>query len=216
MTKILVVDDDPSITNLVSAYLKPEGYEIFIASDGTAGLKAARAFKPDLIILDVMLPDLDGFEVCRRLRTDPKTSSIPIIIITARSLTADKIVGLTAGADEKFACVLELALTGEADVRDDEVPTISQYFLGAKRRQAVAVTRCDGRELCGGVRHCLHPPAIAGMRRSYTLAGLRDARLDRRFRHLSRIRADENVSAFTWASANQTQGTVSLTAAKPA
>jgi DNA-binding response OmpR family regulator len=70
MAKILVVDDEPSITNLVSAYLKPEGYEVYIAADGNAGLKAARAFKPDLIILDIMLPGMDGIELLSRLRRE--------------------------------------------------------------------------------------------------------------------------------------------------
>ena len=70
MAKILVIDDEPSITNLVSAYLKPEGYEVYAAADGNAGLKAARAFKPDLIILDVMLPGMDGIELLSRLRRE--------------------------------------------------------------------------------------------------------------------------------------------------
>ena len=60
MNKVLVIDDEPSIINLVSAYLKPEGYEVYTASDGPSGLKAARAFKPDMILLDIMLPGLDG------------------------------------------------------------------------------------------------------------------------------------------------------------
>ena len=63
MTKILVIDDEPSIVNLVTAYLKPEGYEAFTATDGPSGLKAARAYKPDLIILDLMLPGMDGIEL---------------------------------------------------------------------------------------------------------------------------------------------------------
>ena len=97
MTKILVVDDEPSITNLVSAYLKPEGYEVFIASDGTAGLKAARAFKPDLVILDVMLPGMDGIELLSRLRRE---SDVYVIMLTARMEETDKIVGLSVGADD--------------------------------------------------------------------------------------------------------------------
>jgi two-component system alkaline phosphatase synthesis response regulator PhoP len=97
MTKILVIDDEPSITNLVSAYLKPEGYEVFIASDGNAGLKAARAFKPDLIILDVMLPGMDGLELLSRLRRE---SDVYVIMLTARTEETDKIVGLSVGADD--------------------------------------------------------------------------------------------------------------------
>jgi len=97
MTKILVVDDEPSITNLVSAYLKPEGYEVFVASDGNAGLKSARAFKPDLVILDVMLPGMDGIELLSRLRRD---SDVYVIMLTARTEETDKIVGLSVGADD--------------------------------------------------------------------------------------------------------------------
>ena len=97
MTKILVIDDEPSITNLVSAYLKPEGYEVFTAADGNSGLKAARAFKPDLIILDLMLPGIDGIELLSRLRRE---SDIYVIMLTARTEETDKIVGLSVGADD--------------------------------------------------------------------------------------------------------------------
>jgi two-component system, OmpR family, alkaline phosphatase synthesis response regulator PhoP len=97
MPKILVIDDEPSITKLVSAYLKPEGYEVFVASDGNAGLKAARAFKPDLVILDVMLPGLNGIELLSRLRRE---SDVYVIMLTARTEETDKIVGLSVGADD--------------------------------------------------------------------------------------------------------------------
>jgi two-component system alkaline phosphatase synthesis response regulator PhoP len=97
MAKILVVDDEPSITKLVGAYLKQEGYEVHTAADGDAGLKAARAFKPDLIILDVMLPGIDGIEVLTRLRRE---SDVYVILLTARTEETDKIVGLTVGADD--------------------------------------------------------------------------------------------------------------------
>jgi two-component system, OmpR family, alkaline phosphatase synthesis response regulator PhoP len=97
MTKILVVDDEPSIVNLVQAYLKPEGYEVFTAADGVAGLKAARAFKPDLVILDVMLPGMDGLELLTKLRRE---SDVYVIMLTARTEETDKIVGLSVGADD--------------------------------------------------------------------------------------------------------------------
>src|SRR5512132_61273 len=97
MTKILVVDDEPSVTNLVSAYLRAEGYEVFTAADGNAGLKAARAFKPDLIILDLMLPGMDGIELLSRLRRE---SEVYVIMLTARTEETDKIVGLSVGADD--------------------------------------------------------------------------------------------------------------------
>jgi len=97
MTKILIVDDEPAITNLVSAYLKPEGYEVYTTADGNAGLKAARTFKPDLVILDVMLPGIDGIELLSRLRRE---SDVYVIMLTARTDETDKIVGLSVGADD--------------------------------------------------------------------------------------------------------------------
>lgn len=95
--KILVIDDEPSIIRLVEAYLKPEGYEVLTATDGAAGLKAARAFKPDLLILDVMLPGMDGIELLSRLRRE---SDVYVILLTARTEETDKVVGLTVGADD--------------------------------------------------------------------------------------------------------------------
>ena len=97
MAKILVIDDEPSITNLVSAYLKPEGYQVYTAADGPSGLKAARAFKPDLIILDIMLPGMDGLELLSRLRRESGTY---VILLTAKTEETDKIVGLSVGADD--------------------------------------------------------------------------------------------------------------------
>jgi two-component system, OmpR family, alkaline phosphatase synthesis response regulator PhoP len=97
MTKILVIDDEPSIVNLVTAYLKPEGYEIYTAIDGPSGLKAARAFKPALIILDIMLPGMDGIELLSHLRRE---SDVYVIMLTARTEETDKIVGLSVGADD--------------------------------------------------------------------------------------------------------------------
>lgn len=95
--KILVIDDEPNIVNLVTAYLKPEGYEIYTAEDGPQGLKAARAFKPDLIVLDVMLPGIDGIEVLTRLRRE---SDVYVILLTAKTEETDRVVGLSVGADD--------------------------------------------------------------------------------------------------------------------
>jgi two-component system, OmpR family, alkaline phosphatase synthesis response regulator PhoP len=97
MAKILIIDDEPSIVNLVTAYLKPEGYEVFTAMDGLSGLKAARAFKPDLVILDIMLPGMDGIELLSRLRRE---SEVYVILLTAKTEEMDKIVGLSVGADD--------------------------------------------------------------------------------------------------------------------
>ena len=95
--KILVVDDEESILDLVTAYLRQEGYEVYAAMDGPAGLKAARAFKPDLVVLDVMLPGMDGIELLTRLRRE---SDVYVIMLTAKSEETDKIVGLSVGADD--------------------------------------------------------------------------------------------------------------------
>ncbi|HEX7974149.1 MAG TPA: response regulator transcription factor [Anaerolineales bacterium] len=95
--KILVIDDEPNILNLVTAYLRPEGYEVQTATDGISGLKVARAFKPDLIVLDIMLPGMDGIDLLTRLRRE---SSVYVILLTARAEETDKIVGLSVGADD--------------------------------------------------------------------------------------------------------------------
>ena len=96
-TKILIVDDEPSILKLIRAYLEPEGYEIYTAEDGNAGLKAARTLNPDLVVLDVMLPGIDGVEVLTRLRRE---SDVYVILLTAKTEEMDRIVGLTVGADD--------------------------------------------------------------------------------------------------------------------
>jgi two-component system alkaline phosphatase synthesis response regulator PhoP len=95
--KILLIDDESSIHTVVSAYLKAEGYEYLSAVDGPGGLKAARAFKPDIIILDVMLPGMDGIELLTNLRRE---SYVYVIMLTARAEETDKIVGLSVGADD--------------------------------------------------------------------------------------------------------------------
>jgi two-component system alkaline phosphatase synthesis response regulator PhoP len=95
--KILVVDDEQSIINLVTAYLRQEGYEVYTAMDGPAGLKAARSLRPDLVVLDVMLPGMDGIELLAQLRRE---SDVYVIMLTAKSEETDKIVGLSMGADD--------------------------------------------------------------------------------------------------------------------
>ena len=95
--KILLVDDEISIHNVVTAYLKAEGYTFASAMDGNEGLQLARSFKPDLILLDVMLPGMDGIQVLSNLRRE---SSVYVIMLTARSEETDKIVGLSVGADD--------------------------------------------------------------------------------------------------------------------
>jgi len=95
--KILVVDDEKRIVEIVKAYLERDGYEVAIAYDGKTALDLARKEHPDLVVLDLMLPEISGWDVCRTLR---KESDVPIIMLTARDDTTDKIVGLELGADD--------------------------------------------------------------------------------------------------------------------
>jgi DNA-binding response OmpR family regulator len=97
MTKILVVDDEPQIVDLLRSYLTRDGFDVESAADGQMALAAFTRLRPDLVILDLMLPQLDGREVCRRIRD---TASTPIIMLTARDEETDKLVGLELGADD--------------------------------------------------------------------------------------------------------------------
>ena len=96
---VLVVDDDPVIVNLLQVNFEIEGYDVLAATGGEAGLAQARLGHPDVIVLDVMMPGIDGLEVARRLREDPETASIPIILLSAKAQTTDIQAGLSV-ADE--------------------------------------------------------------------------------------------------------------------
>ena len=96
--RVLVVDDEDSITDLVATALRYVGFEVAVASNGRQALERAASFRPELVVLDVMLPDLDGFEVVRRLRSDGVR--VPIVFLTARDATEDKVAGLTIGGDD--------------------------------------------------------------------------------------------------------------------
>jgi len=96
-SKILIIDDEASILNLVTAYLRPEGYEVQTAINGRSGFRLARTFKPDLIVLDIMLPEMDGLEMLAQLRRE---SDVYVILLTAKTEETDKIVGLSVGADD--------------------------------------------------------------------------------------------------------------------
>ena len=95
--KILIVDDDENICELLRLYLEKDGFKTFVAADGEKAIEAVSCYKPDLILLDIMLPKLDGWQVCREIR---KTNDTPIIMLTAKGETFDKILGLELGADD--------------------------------------------------------------------------------------------------------------------
>ena len=126
-TRILVVDDEPSVTDLLAYNLRKASYEVLTAADGRAALELARQDKPDLILLDLMLPEMDGLDLCRELR---KTSNVPVIMITARGEEIDRVVGLELGADDyvtKPFSVRELmarikAVLRRAQPAEDETP----------------------------------------------------------------------------------------------
>jgi DNA-binding response OmpR family regulator len=98
--RILVIEDDPTLAETIGDNLTEEGYEVISAHDGESGLALIRSKQPDLIVLDVMLPILDGLSVCRIVRKDPAISHTPIIMLTMRTAEVDKIIGLESGADD--------------------------------------------------------------------------------------------------------------------
>lgn len=98
--KILIVDDEPEAVELVEFNLKQAGFDVSSAADGDEALRKARAQLPALVVLDVMLPEVDGLEVCKVLRRDPATANIPIIMLTAKAAEIDRVLGLELGADD--------------------------------------------------------------------------------------------------------------------
>jgi two-component system, OmpR family, response regulator len=124
-TKILVVEDDPNLLETIKYNVAREGYHVITAPDGARGLEVARSEKPDLIILDLMLPEMSGFEVCRILR---KEMTVPILILTAKTDEVDKVVGLEIGADDymtKPFSIRELLARVGALLRRAEMPRVA-------------------------------------------------------------------------------------------
>ena len=154
---ILVVDDDPTVSDVVRRYLERAGYAVTLSADGHDALAAYERNRPDLVVLDLMLPGLDGLEVCRRLRSS--ASGVPIVMLTALGEEADRVLGLQLGADDyvtKPFSPRELVLRVQsvlrrASVRPDPVPeTLSDDGLEVDVARRVA--RLDGVELALTVR----------------------------------------------------------------
>jgi two-component system, OmpR family, alkaline phosphatase synthesis response regulator PhoP len=148
--RVLVVDDDRNIVQLVRMYLEKDGYQVGVAYDGEEALDTARAFKPDLVVLDLMLPGLDGLEICKRIRWD---SDVPIIMLTARTTEADKLNGLDLGADDyvtkpfspreliaRIRAVLRRA-PGADELSGPEEVVIGPLVIYPRRRQVVVQDR---------------------------------------------------------------------------
>lgn len=141
--RILIVDDDRDSLKLIGLMLQRRGYQITVAQNGSQALSKAVGEMPDLIILDVMMPDIDGYEVCRRLRTDPQMAHIPIIMFTAKTQVTDKVAGFQAGADDyltkpihpaELATRVETVLLRSARTREAAQASASHMvcFLGIK------------------------------------------------------------------------------------
>ncbi len=131
---ILVIDDEPELVKLLDYNLTKAGYLVLSAKDGENGLNTARKHSPDAIILDVMMPGLDGWEVCKRLRTDPSTSALPILMLTAKAEEGDRVLGLELGADDyvtKPFGVRELLARVKALLRRSEITPSSPEVVKA-------------------------------------------------------------------------------------
>ncbi len=98
--KVLVVDDEEYIQHILSFSFGAEGYDVVTASDGEEGIDKARNQKPDVIVMDIMMPKMDGYEACKRLKSDPQTRNIPVILLTAKGRDTDRKLGSEAGADD--------------------------------------------------------------------------------------------------------------------
>ena len=157
MQRILVIEDENDIRQLLRFNLEREGFAVLEAADGLGGLHMATSELPDLVVLDLMLPGMDGCDVCRRLKAQPVTAAIPVLMLTARGEEVDRIVGLTLGADDyvvKPFSVRELVLRIRAILRRGSRPgTGTALCRGALDGQEVALTATEFRLLEDLMRH---------------------------------------------------------------
>ncbi len=139
--RILVIDDEPDVTELVGYQLKAKGYAVELVNDPTQSIAKIRSFQPDLVILDVMMPDISGVQICRMLRADPKTKNVPVVFLTARAEEADRVLGLEVGGDD-YICkpfsVKELLLRIQGLLRRVSTPEEEQ-----PRRLAIGAVVLD-------------------------------------------------------------------------
>lgn len=150
--QILIVEDEADIRELLRFNLEREGFSVLEAADGNEGLKLARQHMPDLMLLDVMLPGFDGFEVCRRLGAQAETANIPVLMLTARGEEMDRVVGLSLGADDyvvKPFSVRELMLRIRAvlrrGTRSSESPVLERH--GIRLRPEAHTAEAQGEEM---------------------------------------------------------------------
>ena len=132
--EILIVEDDKNISRLIKFNLEKEGYDAFAVTSGEEALDHLKKYHTDLVILDLMLPKIDGFEVCRSIKHDPKLKNIPVIMVTAKGEEVDRVVGLELGADDyivKPFSPRELVLRVKAILRRGKTPEIKKNILKA-------------------------------------------------------------------------------------
>jgi two-component system phosphate regulon response regulator PhoB len=142
-SKILVVDDEPEAVELVEFNLKQAGFTVVTAADGAEALNKARATMPNLIVLDLMLPEISGLEVCKMLRRDPATAGVPIIMLTAKAAEIDRVLGLELGADdyitkpfsprELVLRIQKLLLRGQTAAEGQETLRFGDLFIDGPR-----------------------------------------------------------------------------------
>jgi two-component system, OmpR family, phosphate regulon response regulator PhoB len=145
--RVLIVEDEPDIRDLLAFHLEREGYHVTRSRTGADALRQVRARPPDLILLDLMLPELGGLDVCRRLRQDPRTASVPIVMLTARGEEVDRIIGLELGADDyivkpfspKEVVARVRAVLRRAGARDGAAPVVSGRLVIDPDRHTVQV-----------------------------------------------------------------------------
>ena len=156
MQRILVIEDENDIRQLLRFNLEREGFAVLEAADGLGGLHMATSELPDLVVLDLMLPGMDGCDVCRRLKAQPVTAAIPVLMLTARGEEVDRIVGLTLGADDyvvKPFSVRELVLRIRAILRRGSRPGTGTAHRVTLDGQEVALTATEFRLLEDLMRH---------------------------------------------------------------
>ena len=147
-TKILVIEDDRSVSEMIAYNLKQAGYEVLTASDGQDGLLQAQIKSPDIVVLDLMLPVVDGLDVCRRLRAGTATKDLLIIMLTAKSEETDELIGFSLGADDYVSKPFSVKVLLErikalrrrrtAEATSDEVTTKQGVSVDRRRHQAIA------------------------------------------------------------------------------
>jgi two-component system phosphate regulon response regulator PhoB len=150
LAKVLIIEDDASLVEVLSYNLKQAGYEVLVARDGADGVQQALARAPDLVILDLMLPLIDGLEVCRRLRSNSATRHTLILMLTARAEESDQVVGFSLGADDyvtkPFSVKVLLERVKALRRRRDPAPNDGETLLG----QGISIDRVRHRAAAGG------------------------------------------------------------------